>query len=299
VLSQPVRIVVDWGSSNFRAFLFSGDGEIIARHAASAGILSVKDGAFEAVLRREIGGWLKGSGTEIWLSGMITSRNGWVETPYAACPATLDDLASAALTRRLTDGCRLNFLPGVMMDGATTDVMRGEEIQIFGSVAADESATLVLPGTHSKWASVEKGRIAAFRTFLTGEVYALLTAHSIVGRLMPKERGPFDAAAFAGGVEQALAGGAGLLSDVFTVRSDALLGRLQPEAMADRLSGLVIGHEIAGALATAVKPGYMIIVGEAELAARYQQALAIAGIRSRLAEPERAVEGFRRLMAGA
>jgi 2-dehydro-3-deoxygalactonokinase len=292
------RIIVDWGTSNFRAWRFGRDGAISDRHQAAAGIGTVKDQAFEAVLEREIGAWIAPE-SEVLLSGMITSRNGWVETPYAEAPATLGDLAAGALTRRSARGATLRFLPGVCVRKPSPDVMRGEEIQIFGSVGPGESATIVLPGTHSKWANVAKGAILGFRTFLTGEIYALLAAHSIVGRLIPPGERPFNESAFLGGVGQARQDGvAGLLNDVFTARSGALLGVFGPEEIADRLSGMLIGHEIkAGLAASGGRGERLLLVGESALVARYRLALRAFGTVAEAGPPDAVVEGFRRLSA--
>lgn len=296
--SQPqtaARIVVDWGSSNFRAYRFDASGAVAARHQAEAGILTVRDGGFESVLEREIGGWFD-AGSTLLLSGMITSRNGWVETPYAFAPATLEDIAAQAVTRRSTRGASLRFLPGVAQRAPTPDVMRGEEIQVFGAIRPGESATVVLPGTHSKWTRVEAGRIEGFRTFLTGETFALMKTHSIIGRLIPPGERAFDEAAFRAGVAQARAGSLSLLNDVFTTRAGALLGAFGPETIADRLSGLLIGHEIAAGL-TLAGEGRLLIVGESALTQRYLVALDGFGRAAEAAPADAAVEGFRRLAA--
>jgi 2-dehydro-3-deoxygalactonokinase len=289
-------IVVDWGSSSFRAYRFDEAGEIAARRQAEAGILTVADGLFEDVLEREIGDWIV-PGIDVVFSGMITSRNGWVETPYAGTPARLEALPAAAVIRESRRGARLRFLPGVSTLAPRPDVMRGEEIQIFGSVGAEETATLVLPGTHSKWATVTAGAITGFRTFLTGEVFALLKAHSIVGRLMPKDAAAFDEAAFRAGVRQAFdPGSAGLLNDVFTARSGALLGAFPVGEIADRLSGMLIGHEIRSGLALpGTVDGPLRIVGEDGLVERYMMALAEIGRAAGKGPPHAAVAGFRRL----
>ncbi len=113
------RIVVDWGTSNFRAYRFDDRGALTETHQAQAGILTVAPGGFEAVLEREIGGWLDGS-AEVFLSGMITSRNGWVETPYVEMPATLDFCVVA------TD----------VVEAATVDVVAGSEVEVAAPPAA-------------------------------------------------------------------------------------------------------------------------------------------------------------------
>lgn len=291
------RIVVDWGTSNFRAYRFDASGGLSETHQAAAGILTVAPGGFETVLEREIGGWLDGQ-AEVFLSGMITSRNGWVETPYVELPATLVALAGGAVHRRTARGTALHFLPGVAARAPLPDVMRGEEIQIFGAVGADDSATLILPGTHSKWARVEAGRLVAYRTFMTGEMFAVLKGHSILGRLMPADATPFDASAFAAGVRQAGAEtSAGLLNDVFTTRSGALLSAFPPTEIADRLSGLLIGHEILGGLKLGWPCDPIILVGEEALCSRYAAALSVLGLASRMGPKHATVDGFTRLGA--
>ncbi len=294
--TPALRIVVDWGTSSFRAWRFDAAGAIADRHRADAGIITVRDGDFEGVLEREIGFWLDASAT-IHLSGMITSRNGWVETPYALAPARLADIGAQAVTRRARCGAQLRFLPGVAQRAPSPDVMRGEEIQVFGATRPDESVTVVLPGTHSKWARVEAGAITGFRTFLTGETFALMKTHSIVGRLIPPGERPFDEAAFMDGVALVAGGGSiGLLNDVFAQRAGALLGAFPAEAIADRLSGLLIAHEIDAGLKLA-GPGPLLLVGEAGLTARYARALAVFGRDAAIAPADAAVEGFRRLAA--
>jgi 2-dehydro-3-deoxygalactonokinase len=296
-MKRRKQIVVDWGSSNFRAYLFSDSGEIAQEHQAAAGILSVKNSAFEATLEREIGHWIDAD-SDIFLSGMITSRNGWHETPYVETPADLAALAANAREMTSSRGARLRFLPGVAARTPLPDVMRGEEIQVFGTIAPDETVTIVLPGTHSKWVRVEDGRIVGFRTFLTGEIFALLKAHSIVGRLIPGEPVPFDAAAFIGGVKQACGPeSSGLLHDVFTARSGALLGNFGPEQITDRLSGIVIGHELRGGLALGWTKGALRLVGEPGLSARYSEAFLALGQEAELGPAYAAAAGFRRLAA--
>lgn len=288
------RLIVDWGTSNFRAFRFGENGGIAETRQAPRGILTVEAGGFEAVLIAEIGDWIDGQ-TEILLSGMITSRNGWLETPYIEAPAGMADLRNRAVTARLTQGTPLLFLPGVCTRHPTPDVMRGEEIQVFGSIGPDEDATLVLPGTHSKWVRAKGGTLTDFRTFMTGEIFATLSAHTILGRLMPQEAGPFDEGAFVAGVRQAQTGGAGLLHDLFTTRSGVLLSQLAPESAADRLSGLLIGAEIAGGIALGWADRPILLVGDAGLCARYRLALECLDLAARLGPAQPTVEGFRKL----
>jgi 2-dehydro-3-deoxygalactonokinase len=291
------RIVVDWGTSNLRAYRFGADGAVAETRQAAAGILTVSDRAFEAVLRREIGDWMAPGG-EIFLSGMITSRNGWIETPYVETPATLRALADGAVERRLEDGVRLRFLPGVCQRSPTPDVMRGEEIQVFGAIEPGATGTLVHPGTHGKWVRVEKGAIVGFRSFMTGEVFAVLKKHSILGRLIPEASQPFNERAFTAGVRHAAsAESAGFLNDIFTTRSGVLLGAFPPEEIEDRLSGLIIGREVASGLAFGWTDEPPLLFGDDALCARYALAFAILGHPVRRGGEDATVEGFRRLNA--
>lgn len=291
------NIVVDWGTSNFRAYCFSEAGALTGEHQAAAGILSVEGGAFEATLEREIGHWLDAD-CDVLLSGMITSRNGWLETPYVEAPAGLASLPENAREMQARCGASLRFLPGVAVRDPFPDVMRGEEIQVFGSILPEETLTLIMPGTHSKWVRVENGRIAAFRTFLSGEMFALLRAHSIVGRLIPMGALIFDKAAFLEGIMQASSStSSGLLHDVFTARSGALLGNFPPDDIADRLSGLIIGNELHAGLALGWPTGMIRLVGEPALCERYQVGLHSLGQPSEIGPKHAVIAGFTRLAA--
>jgi 2-dehydro-3-deoxygalactonokinase len=289
------RIIVDWGTSSFRAYRFDAGGAAEVRRT-DGGILAVEGGRFEEALRAAVGDWLT-PGVELHLSGMITSRNGWVETPYVETPATLADLAAAAVRRDIAGGVSLRFLPGVSQREPSPDVMRGEEIQVFGAFRADESGVAVLPGTHSKWVRVERGRITGFRTFMTGEVFAVMRRHSILGRLIP-EGAPALPGAFVDGVRQAMRPDSpGLLGDLFSARSGALLGVLAPEEIEERLSGLIVGHEIAGAVALGWAAGRVVLIGEAALCGRYATAFEACGVEAVPGPADAAVAGFRRLDA--
>ena len=300
--SRGSRFVIDWGTSNFRAYRFAEDGSVAETHQAPCGILSVADRNFAGVLKQQIGHWLQ-AGDALYFSGMITSRNGWIETPYVEAPASLQDLARQAVHVAGEHGQTLFFLPGVCMRTPTADVMRGEEIQVFGCLAKDEQdATVILPGTHSKWVQVEKGALKNFTTHMTGEVFAVLRQHSILGRLMPDVLQGLRHDAFLRGVARTAHGqSAGLLHDLFTARSTVLLEQMPAEECADYLSGLLIGHEIRAGLASAAQQGPMILVGDAALCGRYQLALAACDPalqqRVRMGPSQASVEGFARLNA--
>jgi 2-dehydro-3-deoxygalactonokinase len=273
-------IALDWGLSGFRAFRLDGTSAIVGQRSAPAGVLTIADGGFEAVLTAQLGDWL--GEAPVVAAGMIGSRQGWVEAPYVACPAGVAELAARLTRHATTRAGDIWFVPGVRWsDDQAIDVMRGEETQIVGALAARglERAVLCLPGTHSKWATVEAGRIVTFRTYMTGELYAVLRRHSILGRLMPADPADDhdDAAVFAQGLARAEAPG-GLLHHLFSARTAGLFDRIAAPALAGYLSGLVIGDEIASALATLPRDAPILLVGADALCQRYAQALARRGI---------------------
>jgi 2-dehydro-3-deoxygalactonokinase len=256
----------------------------------------VPGGAFETALEHEIGDWLDaGSQPPLIASGMITSRQGWVEVPYRPCPAGSDEIAGGVVRHRTGKGREIHFVPGLSLVGedGVPDVMRGEETQILGELGETrEPRLIVLPGTHSKWARAEDGRIVGFATFMTGEVYGVLEQHSILGRLMQGETQ--DEAAFLQGVGYARTGGGGLLKKLFSARTLGLFERLPGEAIGSYLSGLLIGAEIAGAIECVAAWGAMpkvTIIGESSLAERYRIALHAAGLPARRAADQASARG--------
>lgn len=285
-------IGVDWETTSFRAYLIAEDGRILDRRSGASGILQVPDRDFAGVLEQQVRPWHAAArSAPIILSGMITSRQGWQETPYLACPAGAADLA-AALERRETGLGRVHLVAGLRTEDAegVPDVIRGEETQIAG-LALDHERDLrvVLPGTHSKWADVRGGRIAGFQTYMTGEVYGVLREQSILGRLMTGER--HDPAAFARGLDAAGPGGRGLLRRLFSARTLGLFDRLPGEAIGSYLSGLLIGTEIAEALADGRSADPLVVVGESALAGRYLEAFRHVGVAAEPAPDDLAARG--------
>jgi len=242
----PRCIVLDWGTTSLRALLVDANGAVLDRVETQDGIQSVPKTGFEAVLARNIASWRHAhTALPVYAAGMITSRNGWIETPYVEAPAGADALAAAVKWLRLADGGVIGFIPGLTDKSVKPfpDVMRGEETQLVGFGLGQEM-TVVLPGTHSKWARIEKGRIARFRTFVTGEIFALLSRHSFIAQLSKPQPVP-NWSAFTHGLEVAgdRTQACGLLSHLFSVRTGWLAGKLAPPETSDYLSGLVVGME--------------------------------------------------------
>ena len=183
-------LALDWGTSSARAYRLSAGGAVLDRREAPLGVMQVREGQHAAALVSLLGDWAELRLPRI-ASGMIGSRQGWIEVPYVDCPA---DTAALVAGLRTTPGGEMAIVPGLVhRDGdGVPDVLRGEETQIVGAVPeGDEGILAVLPGTHSKWVRVESGRIVSFATYMTGELFALLLQHSILGRLAaprPPER---------------------------------------------------------------------------------------------------------------
>jgi 2-dehydro-3-deoxygalactonokinase len=338
-------IALDWGTSNLRAFLLDRDGAILAQREKPWGILSLprpaSAGGFDAALEGVAGDWMATQPQAALIaSGMVGSAQGWREAPYVDCPASAADLAGRLASVATAGGRRLMLVPGILsnLPDRLPDVIRGEETQVFGALAAmpspAEAVCFVLPGTHSKWVLVRQGRIVLFATYMTGELYASLTQHSILGRLMKQAGTQADAqgpaapganavdridgadavegaseadrgsgaaaAAFLQALEMARTSGPGdLMRHLFTARSMNLAGRLPAEVLADYLSGLLIGHELVSAVAWRAREigrdAPIVLIGEEKLLARYRAALPAFGLQA-ASLPNTAAAGLHHLL---
>jgi len=293
-------IALDWGTSNLRASLLGEGGRLIERRSAPGGVMAVSDGRFEQALREVCGDWLGQHHVPLIASGMIGSRQGWREAPYVACPAAARDLSQCLTTVPLSHGATLHIVPGLHCIGndGIDDVMRGEETQLWGADLPAVSCA-VLPGTHSKWAwTGAAGEIVRFQTYMTGELYGLLTRHSILGRLMAF--GQERPAEFERGALIGLAEHARLTHIVFAARTAGLMGRTEPEGLPDFLSGLLVGAEIGAALGSgAAAPAHVVLIGEADLCRRYETGLRLAGVPCSRADEEVTTRGQWRLACAA
>jgi 2-dehydro-3-deoxygalactonokinase len=266
-------IGIDWGTSSLRAALFDAQGQVVEERSLPRGILTVAPGGFLAVFHDACGDWVRARDSVALLSGMIGSRQGWVEAPYCPCPAGFADIAARL---QWVEPGRIAIVPGLnceMQD--VPDVMRGEETQVFGALQllGLEEALFVLPGTHSKWVRVAGQRIESFSTFMTGEFYGLLRRHSILARTLPEGDGELDPQAFRRGVQHALRSG-NLLHSAFSARTLSLFDRLPAAAMPSYLSGLVIGEELRSQELGA-SSGPLIVIGSPALTQRYELALQV------------------------
>lgn len=277
-------IGVDWGTSSFRAFRLA-DGAVVDQVSSAAGIMHVQDSAFAETLRSAIGPWLEEGETRVLMSGMIGSRQGWVEAAYLPCPAGAADIA-AQLTPVPFEGADIRIVPGLTATdaGGVPEVMRGEETQIVG---AGISGLICLPGSHAKWVRVVDGVITGFETFLSGEAFAAIRQGTILGRMM--DDAPPDDDAFDRGLARSGEPGH-LLHHLFGVRTQGLMGTLASSASASYLSGLLIGHEIRAALPPA--GGHATLLGSGALCALYARAIAACGGSATIGPVDAAATGL-------
>jgi 2-dehydro-3-deoxygalactonokinase len=275
-------IAVDWGSSNLRAWAIDAAGAVIAESSAPDGASALAPEGFEPALLAVVEPWLApGARTDVIVCGMAGARGAWAEAPYASvpCPPTPASFAKAP-TRdpRLS----VRILPGLSQD-APPDVMRGEETQLAGLVAAEPrfDGVACLPGTHTKWAHVAAGEVVSFASYMTGEVFALLAGSSVLRKTLATDA--WSEPDFLEALEDGLARPERVPARLFPLRAEALLHDLPPERGRARLSGLLIGAELAAARAYWLGRD-VVLIGAPSLARAYRQALALAGLEARLAD---------------
>ena len=283
--NSPCLMALDWGTSSVRAFLIGPDGAVVGELRGTLGHHACAGRRFFRRLRnthRPMAGSL--SGLKAIASGMIGSAQGWREAPYCEAPAGAAELA-AALVMVETGTGPLPIVPGVRRGGRNPNVMRGEETQILGalSLAPDlaEDSLVVLPGTHSKWVAVRKACITDFTTYMTGELFALLREHWILGK--PAKAAQSETAntgtgwpAFEHGVRAVRDSEGGLSALLFSTRTLVLTGELPAAASLDYLSGLLIGEEFRAARPAVERK--LTLIGDAALCSRYQRAAALFGL---------------------
>ncbi|OYU33860.1 2-dehydro-3-deoxygalactonokinase [Novosphingobium sp. PASSN1] len=274
----------DWGTSNLRLYRVE-DGRVTDRRDGPG--IGALPGSPADALREALAPWVAAQPPAgITLCGMAGSRGGLQEAPYVDCPASVEGWAGAALSLDF-EGTPLHIAPGLACmggDGAP-DVMRGEETQIFGALALDadlgtRSCHFVLPGTHSKWARIERGQIRDFRTCLSGELFALLRDHSVLLGLGTPTTPADEPQGFVDGLDRAANGG-GLVGSLFEARAQQLRGGRSASWALGFLSGLVIGNEIADMRGGLGPEDAVVLIGTAELTERYGQALQRFGVTAK------------------
>ena len=274
----PDWIAVDWGTSNLRAWAMATDGTVLDRAASDEGMGTLARDGFAPALERLCAGW---DAAPVIACGMVGSRQGWVEAPYAAvpCPPLSTPFATAESAR-----FTVRVIPGVKQ-AEPADVMRGEETQIAGFLAPRPNwdGVLCLPGTHTKWVHVSAGEIVSFRTCMTGDLFAAVTGHTVL-RHSTRTDG-WQPEAFDRGVADAMDRPERLLSRMFSLRAEGLLNGLEPDAACARLSGLLIGMELAD-----TRPYWLgqriAVIGAGPLVRLYLRALAAQAAEAETADAD-------------
>jgi 2-dehydro-3-deoxygalactonokinase len=284
-------IGIDWGSTNFRAYLIDKQGEVLAKKQASCGMLTLQPQEFAETLRSQIGDWLDThANIPIIMAGMVGARQGWVEAEYLHCPVQLGQLSKLLTKVDFDKQHEAYIVPGLAVtQGGDPDVMRGEETQLFGAMSKDSKHDIFcMPGTHSKWVVVENYAVQTFRTYMTGELFSLLEKHSILSKQISEH---INEDVFYEGIEHAKRY-RGLLSDLFKIRSATLLGQRDQELTYSYLSGLLIGYEVMESRDywQSVEEVPTYIVANEPIASWYLKALNDFGFsRGSTIDPEQAV----------
>ncbi len=298
------HIALDWGSSRLRAYALKKVSErpfgadIVEERSADVGVFSIQNNNFESALRTLIGDWLDAHPTiGISAAGMIGSVNGWREAPYVATPARMEDLRTRCVTVSFEHSAHvLRIVPGVRQGaGCETDVMRGEETQIFGVLGSQPDGVFCLPGTHCKWVVVRDRRIVDFRTHYSGEIYQWLATHSSVGKVLDVAA-PFDEVAFDAGAARAADAPADLLHQLFTLRASVVARERTGAFNASALQGIIIGNDVFSGVSYLRRRFETVenvsIIGATGLSALYARALAAQGLSSALHAADATVKGL-------
>ena len=269
-------IAIDWGTTNFRAFLMN-QAQRVDQINHPCGLLSVENAQFGPTLYAMLQPWLEQYGKlPVVMAGMVGSQQGWHEVPYAPQPCGASDLLARTHAFTTSWGSPAWIIPGVSGTShfGQPDVMRGEEVQLLGLCQLHPAThhLALLPGTHSKHAQLVEGKISVFSTFMTGEIFSLLSQRSLLGKVLPEQQE--DNAAYLLGVQTALRG-APFTHLIFSARTRRLAGEIATSHVHSYLSGLTIGHELL-----AIPAGQQAwVVGSPALTARYQLAASLMDLQ--------------------
>ncbi|AOF88359.1 2-dehydro-3-deoxygalactonokinase [Sinorhizobium sp. RAC02] len=297
---EPAYVAVDWGTSSFRLWLIGKDGNVIAERRSGEGMTTAARTGFAEVLASHLTAVSAPDGLPVLVCGMAGAKQGWIEAGYIDTPAALADIPAAAV-RIPGVAADIRILPGLAQrDAAAPDVMRGEETQLLGAAGAlgDGDHLVCMPGTHSKWVRLSGGKVLGFSTFMTGELFEAIAKNTILSHAIA-DAGAISGgtAAFRAAVARMVANPALATSQLFSVRAGSLIAGLSPEDAKARLSGTLIGLEIAGALSLVAEGTPVTLVVSGGLGDLYSQALAAADLSPSFIDADTAVRNG--LAAGA
>ena len=277
ILKELYWIAIDWGSSNLRVWALNNNNAILDSISSNDGMLGLASSEFEPLLSEKISKWGVGDvNVPILCCGMVGAKQGWVEAPYASIPYKLMQEVDSVKVRCSDDRLNVRILGGLRQDNPA-DVMRGEETQIRGflSIFSNFDGIICLPGTHTKWVHVSAGEVISFRTFMSGELFDLLSKYSVLKHSVKSDG--WDDEEFKSAVSESISNPQKIFSDFFKLRADHLLKQVEQSELRSKLSGYIIGVELAGA-----KPYWLgqnvVILGNDNLSKIYKTALEGQGI---------------------
>ena len=276
-------IAADWGTTNLRVWAIGIDGSVLAEASSGKGMAKLERDSFEPALTELIGSWLPEAGAvPVIACGMVGARQGWIEVPYRQAPCRPFSPEQIGIPQVRDSRLKVRVLPGIKQI-VPADVMRGEETQIAVVLLEhpDFDGVICLPGTHTKWVKVAAGEIANFQTFMTGELFNLLSMHSVLRHSL--DDAGWDAGEFAGSVKMSVAEPAGFAGQLFAIRADTLVSGLAPAAANARLSGTLIGAELAAARSYWLGHD-VLVVGNGMQAGLYGEGLRALGKASRASD---------------
>ncbi|WP_158284671.1 2-dehydro-3-deoxygalactonokinase [Oricola cellulosilytica] len=296
---KPAFVAVDWGTSHLRVWALSSSGDVQGERKSGEGMASTPRDRFADILERHLEALSVPAAVPVVMCGMVGSRQGWAEAGYIPVPAPLQAIAENAVR---IPGIRrdVRILPGFSKtDTRSPDVMRGEETQLLGlsrlsTLDNGVSRVICMPGTHSKWVQMNGDKVATFVTFMTGDLFSVAAQHSVLRHMTGSE--PIDPASpvFRDAVAASLRSPTDISARLFSIRSAGLLLDLSPAEARARLSGYLIGQEIAGALTRFSLSGEIDLVGGGVLGGLYREALAVAGVGCRIHDGDAlAIAGLR------
>ena len=284
-------VAVDWGTSSFRLWLVGRAGDVLGERRSPEGMMAAAKLGFATVLQSHLAAVGAADDLPVIICGMAGARQGWVEAGYIDTPAHLATVLERAVS--VPGAARdIRILPGIAQRNPDApDVMRGEETQLLGALGLDAAgdAVVCIPGTHSKWAVVKDGAVERFATFMTGELFSVVSretilSHAVAGAEEAEDIGAFKSAVIAAFHTPALA--ANLL---FQVRSSQLLYGGSASAARERISGTLIGLELAAGLAGDRPKAGIVLVASGRLGQLYQLAFETLSVAVRSIDAEEAV----------
>ena len=283
-ITDPKRIgwiAVDWGTTHCRAWAMSAQNLPLSSATSSDGMAAVRSGQFETTLLSLVAPWLdENKQTEVLACGMVGARQGWIEVPYASVPCSPVQFDQALTVPNTDPRIRVQLLPGLSQQ-SPPDVMRGEETQIAGLLAEQPgfNGTICMPGTHTKWVEIADGCVTRFQSCMSGELFALLEQESVLKHSLADSG--FDADVFADTVKIVCsANNRNGLADLFSIRADDLLHRVDSAVTRARLSGMLIANEVLD-MQPVWQDRAVVILGAKALSQNYLQALEAAGTSAR------------------